>query len=130
MTWFDRVDCERKAGATVERIDEILEAAEAVFNGSRQFLHLRALVKLRLGKADAGLPDAAAYFKAADELFDSIKPMLRTLLALGRVDEAKRTLSERAALIQMTERRRLAASIQDLPQLASQADQLCGLNAH
>ncbi|KQW62852.1 MULTISPECIES: hypothetical protein [unclassified Ensifer] len=125
MTWFDRVDCERKAGATVERIDEILETAEAVFNGSRQFLHLRALVKLRLGRADDSLQDAEAYFRSADELFDSIKPMLRTLLALGRVEEAKQALSDRAAAIQMTERRRLASAIRDLPQLASAADEIC-----
>lgn len=130
MTWFNRIDCERRAGADERRIGEVLHHAARSFGDNRQLIHLKSLVSLRLGRASAALSDAQHYFDLSDDLVDAIKPLLRSLMALGEVGMAEAVVKERARAIQVTERRRLAAAISDLPHIGERAETLCRLDTH
>ena len=114
-TWFNRIDVERKSGASDDVIYAILSDADEAFNHNRLALHLRSLVALRIGRPEAGLEAAMRYHSNAPDLSFSVRPLIRILSQLGRDDEAADILRTHCDTLASQERDRLLSALQDVP---------------
>lgn len=120
-TWFNRIDLERKASANDDVIEVILNDAASALRHSRQSLHLRAIVAMRVMKPEAGLEAARRYHEASPDIPFSVRPLVRILARLERRKEAVDVLRSHCATLGAQDRSRLLNALQDVPQVTELA---------